>query len=528
MKTQDKDNYHGIYRSNRLIFANQNTKEKEFWLKKLAGKPIFNAFPFDIQKAVEPGSVVDSEVFGLEQSIFSMLIARADGSDYKLHIILMAGVMLLLNRYTGSDDVMIVTPIYKPKTDRELINTILPVTVSIKGSMTFHHLLKETAAALKEVAVYRNYPVDLIPGNLNLAPVGGYSLFDVALVLKNIHHRHHLHPVTPRIIFSFQRCTDVINGRLEYDTGLYEKSFIREVIGNLIDLLEWVLKRPEEPVSRMKKTAEVQRRRLKTAGQAPPTGRKERDPVYCPPRDKIEKKLVEIWSEVLEINRGVIGIDDVFFDLDGQSLKALAMATGIHNTFNIYIPLPVIFQLPTIRGLADRIKKAIMAGTGNITRYASIRPVEKKDYYFLSPAQKRLYILKQLDPGGTAYNMTLVFLLKKNPDKKKLEKVFLHLIKRHECLRTSFNQVGEQPVQQVHAHAGFSVEYFQGGTDRENETIMRNFVRPFDLSHAPLLRVGLIYVKKKPLDVDGRYAPYHFRCRHPPYIVRGVRGPVCG
>jgi tyrocidine synthetase-3 len=203
----------------------------------------------------------------------------------------------------------------------------------------------------------------------------------------------------------------------------------------------------------MKKTAEVQRRQLKTAGQAPPTGRKEGDPVYCPPRDKIEKKLVEIWSEVLEINCSVIGIDDVFFDLDGQSLKALAMAASLHKTFNVYIPLPVIFQFPTIRGLSDLIKKAIMEGTGNIARYATIRPLEKKDYYFLSPAQKRLYILKQLDPGSTAYNMTLVFLLKKNPNKKKLEKVFLHLIKRHEGLRTSFNQVEERSRRSTHMPA---------------------------------------------------------------------------
>ncbi|MGD2091008.1 MAG: condensation domain-containing protein [Candidatus Aminicenantes bacterium] len=495
MRDHNKDNCHTIDRSQRLIFANQNTKEKEFWLKKLAGKPIINAFPFDRPKAVRPGAA-DSQEFRWEQPIFSRLVSRADSSDYKLHIILMAGVMLLLNRYTASHDVMIVTPIYQPETDREFINTLLPINVRIKDSMTFLRLLKETAAALKEAAAHRNYPVDLIPEKLNLAPVGGYSLFDVALVLKNIHHQHHLHPITPRISFSFQRCDNVIIGRLEYDTLLYEQSFIRQVIGNLMDLLEWVLQRPEEPVSRMKVTVEVQQRQLKTTGQVTPTAGREGDPVYCPPRDKIEKKLVEIWSESLEINRSHVGIDDVFFELDGQSLKAIMISASIHKTFNISIPLPLIFQLLTIRGLADHIKKAIMEGTGNIARYASIRPVEKKEYYFLSPAQKRLYILKQLNPDSRAYNMTLVCLVETNPDKKKLEKVFLQLIKRHEGLRTSFSQAGGQVVQKVHAHVDFSVEYFQGGPDQDKETIIRNFVRPFDLSRAPLLRVGLICIKK--------------------------------
>jgi len=495
MRNQTKDGHYTTSKSKRLIFANQNTGEKEFWLKKLAGKPMINAFPFDMQKAVGTGPVSDSRIIGLEQSIFSRLIGRADGSDYKLHIILMAAVMLLLNKYTGNNDVMIVTPIYKPKTDGEFINTLLPISLTIKGSFTFHHLLKETAAALKEAAVHRNYPVDLIPEKLNLAPVGGYSFFDVALLLKNIHHEHHLQPITPRISFSFQRCTNVINGCLQYDTALYEESFIREVIKSFIDLLDWVLQRPGEPISRMSLTGEV-RQHLNMSGQVPPAAAREEEPVYCPPRDKIEKKLAEIWKQILEIDHDDVSIDDIFFEQDGQSLKAIMMSTKIHKAFNISIPLPLIFQSPTIRGLADYIKKGIMEGEGNITRYASIRPVEKKEYYSLSPAQKRLYVLKQINPDTTAYNMTLVLQLEENPDKTHLEEIFHRLIKRHEGFRTSFKVVGDQPVQEVHPHAGFSLEYFEGGTEQENETIIRNFLRPFDLSLSPLLRVGLIDVKK--------------------------------
>jgi hypothetical protein len=39
--------------------------------------------------------------------------------------------------------------------------------------------------------------------------------------------------------------------------------------------------------------------------------------------------------------------------------------------------------------------------------YESIEPVEKRDYYLLSPAQKRLYFIHRMDKESTAYNMPM-------------------------------------------------------------------------------------------------------------------------
>ena len=47
--------------------------------------------------------------------------------------------------------------------------------------------------------------------------------------------------------------------------------------------------------------------------------------VILAPRDEIERKLVELWSEVLDrpsSSMQSIGIDDNFFQLGGHSLKA--------------------------------------------------------------------------------------------------------------------------------------------------------------------------------------------------------------
>ncbi|NIM14494.1 MAG: amino acid adenylation domain-containing protein, partial [Candidatus Aminicenantes bacterium] len=71
---------------------------------------------------------------------------------------------------------------------------------------------------------------------------------------------------------------------------------------------------------------------------------------YIAPRDEVEKKLVEIWREVLGLGDNTsIGIEDNFFDLGGHSLKATILAAKIHRELDIEIPLTEIFKSPTIR-----------------------------------------------------------------------------------------------------------------------------------------------------------------------------------
>ena len=43
--------------------------------------------------------------------------------------------------------------------------------------------------------------------------------------------------------------------------------------------------------------------------------------------------------------------------------------------------------------------------------YSSIEPVVKKDFYPLSSAQKRLYIIDKLEGSGTGYNIPAVFYI---------------------------------------------------------------------------------------------------------------------
>ncbi|MCP4146970.1 MAG: hypothetical protein GY757_04385, partial [bacterium] len=133
------------------------------------------------------------------------------------------------------------------------------------------------------------------------------------------------------------------------------------------------------------------------------------------PRDETEKKLVTLWSQVLDREVCDIGIDTNFFQIGGHSLNATILTAVIHRELNIKVPLADIFQTPTIRGLAKYIRGL------EENKYTSLQPAEKKSFYPLSSAQKRLYILQQMEPEGTAYNMPQTVPMVEEPDLEKLE-----------------------------------------------------------------------------------------------------------
>jgi amino acid adenylation domain-containing protein len=224
------------------------------------------------------------------------------------------------------------------------------------------------------------------------------------------------------------------------------------------------------------------------------------------PRNPMEKRLAEEWKEILEVDR--IGIDGHFFQLGGHSLKAIILISRLNKAFHVNVPLMEIFRTPTIRGLSAYIKSKKEG------LFTSIEPVEEKDYHALSSAQKRLYILHQMDEDSTSYNMPYALRLEGEVNKNELEVIFLGLIARHESLRTSFRMLDGVPVQRIHDNIEFEIEYYQvevkveeeegtrGLPPLSGETAARgsqietapisSFIRPFDLSRPPLLRVGLV------------------------------------
>jgi acyl transferase domain-containing protein/acyl carrier protein len=75
--------------------------------------------------------------------------------------------------------------------------------------------------------------------------------------------------------------------------------------------------------------------------------------IYEAPTNEAEKIVAEIWQELLGIE--LVGIHDNFFELGGHSLIATKLISRLREIFRIDIPLPTLFDRPTIREVVDNI-----------------------------------------------------------------------------------------------------------------------------------------------------------------------------
>ncbi len=209
------------------------------------------------------------------------------------------------------------------------------------------------------------------------------------------------------------------------------------------------------------------------------------------PENEIQQVLSDIWKDILEVNRS-IGIHENFFDLGGHSLKATMVIAQIHKNLDVEIPLRAFFAHPTIYDLEKELNKL----EKNV--FDSIPRVEVQPYYPVSSAQKRMYVLSELEGNATSYNMPGAFWVTGPLDYDRLGTAFEGLINKHESLRTSFKVVDGEPFQEVHDSFRFKTELLDETEVHKTKGIdglIRHFIRPFDLSTYPLIRLG-IYKEK--------------------------------
>ena len=205
--------------------------------------------------------------------------------------------------------------------------------------------------------------------------------------------------------------------------------------------------------------------------------------------DPLELAVKEIWEELLgkeDFNR-----DESFFTIGGNSIKAIQLCARIFKKMGLKIHLSELFKKSTIAELTQVLKEK------RKEKFEQIPKVEPKEYYRLSGAQRRFYTMQHLSNGGTSYNIPSLNKIYGELDRNRLETAFQKLIDRHEVLRTAIYTIDE-PVQKVFPTVNFQIDFSDISEVEEVQKqailseLKNGFIREFNLSEPPLLRVKLI------------------------------------
>ncbi|KAA8786040.1 amino acid adenylation domain-containing protein [Paenibacillus amylolyticus] len=208
---------------------------------------------------------------------------------------------------------------------------------------------------------------------------------------------------------------------------------------------------------------------------------------YIEPRTSLEKTLLPIWEDVLGIDK--ISIRDSFFDVGGNSLRATKLVYKINQNLSVRISVRNVFEWQTIEQMAQYINQMEQQVNQPIAQ------ATEKEYYPISSAQMRMYIMSMKAGEELIYNMSGLFMLEGALDRTRLEAAFQQLVDRHESLRTAFKVIQGEPRQIIYPEVKFVIESIQA-VEEEVEDQVEKFIRTFDLGQAPLMRAGLIKLRQ--------------------------------
>ncbi|MER6167721.1 amino acid adenylation domain-containing protein [Streptomyces violaceorubidus] len=206
------------------------------------------------------------------------------------------------------------------------------------------------------------------------------------------------------------------------------------------------------------------------------------------PRTALEEILCAAFADLLGLPR--VGVHDSFFDLGGHSLLATRLAGRVRAATGAELPLADVFSHPTVAGLAARL-----AGS-DASRRPPLERRPRPAHVPLSPAQRRLWFLGQLEGPSATYNVTAAMRLEGALDVQVLHAALRDVMERHETLRTVIETVAGEPRQRllpVSACAGvLTVEPGPFGDAELAVRIEAAASHRFDLAREAPLRVGLL------------------------------------
>ena len=217
------------------------------------------------------------------------------------------------------------------------------------------------------------------------------------------------------------------------------------------------------------------------------------------PRTPLEDSLAAIWRQVLAV--APIGIHDDFFELGGNSLTALQAISRINAALRTPLTMPAFFENPTIAQLALWLSNNETAL--DPPRLPPIRPyvLGANTPIPLSWGQQQLWLVEQLYPGNTAYNILFSLRLSGSLDIPLLTKCLNQILARHEAIRTAIIMVDGQPTQRIMPASTIPLPLIdihqlpQAEAEAEAVQAARVFgQRAFQMSQAPLLHAGLIRI----------------------------------
>lgn len=206
------------------------------------------------------------------------------------------------------------------------------------------------------------------------------------------------------------------------------------------------------------------------------------DAEYEAPGNQVEKRLVEIWQEVLGVTN--IGINDNFFALGGDSIKAIQVLARLQR-YNLKVDVKNLLTNPAIKQLSQYVIQSVNEiDQGAVTGQVALTPIQQ---WFFAKNFTNMH----------HWNQATMLYHKDGLNEAVLRKVLQKIVAHHDLLRSGFTRSEGEVVQTIREmddeQFTLNVYDFTDNNDYDEQitTLTNNLQESIDLHNGPLIKLGL-------------------------------------
>ncbi|MGK5518325.1 amino acid adenylation domain-containing protein [Micromonospora sp. URMC 107] len=214
----------------------------------------------------------------------------------------------------------------------------------------------------------------------------------------------------------------------------------------------------------------------------PPVGTADRT-AYLAPRTDAERLVARLWQDLLDVDR--VGVHDDLFQLGGSSLVTVRLASRLAAESGVRVELRELLAASTVEAQA-----ALLGGGAPAT--SAVLPVPRTGPLPLSPAQRRLWLLDQLQPGSPEWVVPLYLRLPGSLTPDTVRAALTALEARHEALRTRYLTRDGEPRQRIDPPGPVDLTVRDAAEAPLVDLVDAQLGQGFDLRTGPLWRATLV------------------------------------
>ncbi|GJE49916.1 hypothetical protein GOFOIKOB_2957 [Methylobacterium tardum] len=332
-----------------------------YWRARLAGFRRFEiATDFPRPPALTRDSAITSILMRPALTAAADRVARASGATW--FTTMLTGLLLVLRARAGRDDVIVGTQV-AGRYEVELENVVGPFinTLALRtdfaGVQNFAEALARVAdtlqGALENGTTALETIIEIVKPERDPSR---HPLFSINVIQQRAFDEVRCENLLLRGVpsqsagalfdlnFFFVERTEGWRFSCEYNTALYRPETVVAMLEDTLSLLTGVLDDPRRPIPQLAARAAAAEAVAAPSSVARPVDQ----------ADDVVRRLLPLWRATLGAGSDEAG----FLDAGGHSLSAFRLIARIQQTFEVRLEIDRFLGNPTVRALADVIRKA--------------------------------------------------------------------------------------------------------------------------------------------------------------------------